>query len=164
MRVLIILFVTVFFSCKSSETATQTEAGSKSQSIAFSELNSGTNGGFNEKVNQVITDQNTYNEVWAAAFSKFANPQKPNRIDFEKNMVLLVAMGERTSGGYTIKIKSIDDIGENIKVTIKEEKPGTSCMTTSVMTYPYQIVELPKQTKKIMFDTVEKVVECSKDF
>jgi hypothetical protein len=158
MRIFLITLATIFFSCKTNQVVSTTSFEPKN--ITYIELNSGTNGDFPEKTNKIINNQNDYNEAWTAAFKRFFDKQKPARIDFETKMILLVTMGEKTSGGYTIKIDSITENEKTIVVTVLETSPGKNCMNTSVMTYPHQIVELKKSSKEIVFKTVEKTYNC----
>ena len=154
MRIFIIILATIFFSCKSNEATTKVE--SKPQTVIFSELSSGTNGGFSEKMSKIITSQNEFNEIWSTTFNRFSEAPKPPRIDLENKMIILVTMGIKNSGGHTIKISNVLENKSDITVTITETKPGTSCATTDVMTFPYQIVELKKIDKKAIFKTLEE--------
>ena len=158
MRLFLILLATTLFSCKTSQVVSTTSFEPKV--ISFVELNSGTNGDFPIKSNEVISNQSDYNKAWEAAFKRFFDKQKPARIDFENSMILLVTMGEKTSGGYKIKIDSIVENEKTIVVTVLETSPGKNCMTTSVMTYPHQIVELKKSTKEVVFKTIENTYNC----
>lgn len=171
MRILIFMFLIMLFSCKSTENTNKNaptndikEIIGKKISITSTELSTGTNSAFVTKTNQTILDKEEFKKVWDIAFANFMNKKSLPEIDFENKMVLLVAMGEHNSGGYTIKINKIEEFDENIVVTIGEKKPGKTCMTTSVMTYPYQIVSLKKSEKEVIFKTIEKVYECSKEF
>ena len=157
-HIFFILLIYTLFSCKSNQTISPVVA--ESQIIPFVELSAGLNGDFSEKKNTIITNQNEYNAVWTAAFSRFSGQPKPAKIDFENHLILLVAMGEKNSGGYSIKIDSIVENEKTIVVTILETSPGKSCTTTSMMTYPYQMVELKSSTKEVVFKTIEKSFDC----
>lgn len=160
MRFLLFITLSVLLSCKSTEVPTQNEY--KPISVIFSELNSGTNGDFPEKTSKVITDQGTYNGIWGQAFANFSNQQRPSKIDFENKMVVLVASGIQRSGGHTIKIKSVEESKNNITINVDVSKPGESCMTSSVITFPYQIIELKKSTKEVTFNIIDKIYQCEK--
>ena len=160
MRFLLFIAISLLVSCKTTEVPTQVET--KPVAVLFTELNSGTNGDFQEKINKVITDQNTYNEIWGKAFANFSNQQRPAKIDFENKMIILVASGMQRSGGHKIKVKSVEESKSSIIVNIENSKPGESCMTTSIITFPYQIIELKKSNKEVNFNSAEKVYECEK--
>ncbi|OFY88983.1 MAG: hypothetical protein A3K10_17795 [Bacteroidetes bacterium RIFCSPLOWO2_12_FULL_31_6] len=157
-HIFFLLLTTLLFSCKTNQTISTVVA--EPQIIPFVELSVGLNGDFSEKINKIITNQNEYNAAWNAAFSRFSDQPKPAKIDFENQLILLVTMGEKNSGGYSIKIDSIVENEKTIVVTILETSPGKSCITTSMMTYPYQMVELKNSTKEVIFKTIEKFYDC----
>lgn len=155
-----IFTITVLISCKSSKEIVKDEVKKKYSPVTFVELDSGTNSGFSEQGNQIIKSQNEYNTAWEKAYSNLFNKPKPKQVDFETSQLILVAMGEQNSGGHNLKISSAEENNSNIIITIHESKPGNSCITTSVMTYPYQIVSIKKSDKEIIFKTEVKVFDC----
>jgi len=160
MRYLLIIATITLFSCNTNKEIVK--EASAPEPLTFTKLNSGTNGDFPEKIYKVITDQNTYNEIWGKAFAKFTNQQRPANIDFETKMVVLVASGMQRSGGFSIKVNSVEETKSAIIVNVENSKPGESCMTTSVITFPYEIIELKKSTKMVTFKTDDKVYDCEK--
>ncbi|MBL4594663.1 MAG: protease complex subunit PrcB family protein [Flavobacteriales bacterium] len=160
MRVLLLSAILFLISCKSNEATTPVETAPKS--ISFNQLNAGTNGRFEANEYQVISNEQEFKKVWDLAFANFMDKEPFPSVSFETQLVLLVAMGERNSGGYNISIKSIDETKTNVVVTVEESKPGSTCITTTVMAYPYQIVTIDKSKKEVTFKKTEKVIECEK--
>jgi len=128
--------------------------------IVFTELNAGNNGGFPEKTQKTITSQNEFNGVWEAAFKNYLNKETAPIIDFKTKTIILVTFGEHNNGGAEIKIEKIIETNENVVVSILETKTGKGCVTTESIIYPYQIVEIEKPSKKIIFKTNLKVIDC----
>ena len=62
------------------------------------------------------------------------------------NFVIL-NMGEKTSGGYSIAVESVVEEADKIILTVKEITPADGAMTTSVMTYPFTIVKINSKKK-----------------
>ena len=168
-----ISILVVFASCKSTKetskevtnTTTTTEntntaAAPTFKEVIFSTLSEGNNGGFMGKQNVVITSQEKLEEVWNEAYSNYMKKPAVPLVSFESKMVLLVTMGEQNNGGFSIKVASITEHENNIIVIVEETIPGNSCMTTSVITFPYEIIEMPTTLKKIVFKNVEKVYSC----
>ena len=93
-------------------------------------------------------------------FGKY--PRKPPipMVDFETKQLLLVTMGEQANGGYTIKVSTIEKSIKGILVTIEDAKPGKACDNTSAITYPFQLIEMPKTEKEITFARVSKINTC----
>lgn len=157
-RIILILITTVLISCKSSE---QNSSVMESNApIVFNELNAGNNGGFPEKIQKIITSQDEFNSVWNTAFVNYSQKDDAPTIDFKTRTILLVTFGENNNGGAEIKVEKIIETNENVVVSILETKAGEGCMTTDMMVYPYQIVEIEKPTKKIIFKSNLKVIDC----
>lgn len=159
----IFIFISIFglLSCKSSQPTAEGESAKKS--FIPIELQSGNNGGFKEKSNQIISDQKEFSKIWDQAFVNYMNKESAPEVDFTKNIVLLIALGEKTSGGHTIKVNSIVESNENTIVNILETCPGKGCMTTESITYSYQIVQIEKPNKPIQFSTIEKIIDCDSE-
>jgi hypothetical protein len=171
MRFLIIITTLILFSCKSSEKPTAEESHFpkveskdpvKTDIIEFTILKEGTNSGFKTAENKVINSTEELSKVWGVLFQNYMEIATLPKVDFRAYSVILITMGEQTSGGYTINIKSILNSKSEEKVAVNESKPGASCMTTSVMTYPFQLIMLPKTAGKISFEREESIYECGK--
>jgi hypothetical protein len=157
---LIVLSVTLF-SCKTCQPTQKSRNESvKNPSVMFNELNSGNNGGFNEKTNKVITSQTELDALWEAAFVNYMLKEKAPVVDFKTQTVLLVALGEQNSGGSEIKVEQITETKEGLNVSVLNTKAGEGCVTSDVITYPYQIVQIEKAGKKISFSSTEKIIDC----
>lgn len=139
---------------------TKTDAAPTFKEVIFSTLSEGNNGGFMGKQNVVITSQEKLEEVWNEAYSNYMKKPAVPILNFEGKMVLLTTMGEQNNGGFSIKVASITEHENNVMVIVEENIPDNNCMTTSVITYPYEIVEMPKTIKKIVFKNVEKIYSC----
>ena len=60
--------------------------------------------------------------------------------DIKTSNFILVNMGEKPSGGYTIKVENIQELADKIIITIKEISP--SGMATTVMTKPCYVIKI----------------------
>ena len=167
MRLLAIVLITLLFSCKASEKEILTgvqEKGKalleKNNPIVFTEVKNGENSDFIKAENLIITSQKDMDLTWMKMFGKY--PKKPPipMIDFEIKQLLLVAMGEQANGGYSIKVTAIVKTAKGIVITIEDAKPGKSCNNTSAITYPFQLIEMPKTEKGITFARISKISAC----
>ncbi len=55
---------------------------------------------------------------------------------------ILIAMGEKSTGGYDISITDIQYDGSNITITVRETVPAPGSMVTEAITYPVCAVEI----------------------
>lgn len=152
----ILIFLTLF-SCRSTK---KTMEVNYPKNIEFLELTKSENSGFLTKKQQIITETNEYNEVWGELFSNYMKKPPIPTINFEAKMVILIAMGEKTNGGYSTRVKSITENEDEISILIEEKIPAKNCMTTSVMVYPSQLIEMPTTSKKIIFKVEETIYSC----
>jgi hypothetical protein len=59
------------------------------------------------------------------------------KIDFSKQMAVIVRLGARPTAGYSADITGIDYQADAVVVRYKETKPPAGSMTAQVITYPY---------------------------
>jgi len=121
----------------------------------FSELQSGLHADNDtQKQSKVIVNQEDYVKELSVYTSA-----SPESIGFSTGKVLLVDMGQRNTGGYSIKVTSVD-ISENYVVAhVNLMQPGQNCLVTDVLTNPYQFVFIPTQ-KEILITERITLEEC----
>lgn len=71
-------------------------------------------------------------------------------IDFSNQSILVVYLGERNTGGYSIDISNIYWNKNNLIVQTSETKPQKGEMVTMAITNPYCIVKIPKTSTVIL--------------
>ncbi len=89
------------------------------------------------KGSKVLTSQASYN----LELAKYSSAQAVV-LDFTKNKVLLIDMGPRNSGGYSISIVKVVYLTDHVVVYIDLMKPGFGCLTTLAITNPFQFVQV----------------------
>lgn len=162
MRSLVFLSVFIFLiSCKESKKITsKSNPTIVSTPVNYSVIKSGINGDFPTQKKLVITNEEEFKKAWANAFKNFLKKDTPPKIDFETKLIILVTMGEKSSGGYTINISDISENKNKVVVTVLNSIPEASCPTTSALTFPFEFIQLDKTTKEIVFKTIENTLKC----
>ncbi len=61
---------------------------------------------------------------------------------FGDHFILLVAMGEKPSGGYEVVIDEIATSGDDWVIDVRFAEPDPGSMVITVITYPYEIVKI----------------------
>ncbi len=154
MRFIFIFISILFFACSSSQ-VTVSEKQLTYKSVYVSQ-----DSGFEAHQTKTITNQNEFEEIWTQAMSRFHDKPEIPTIDFEKNQVLLIALGVKNNGGYKFQIDRIIENKNSIVVYYFENKPGANCVTTQAIVFPFELIEIPKNSKKTEFISTEKIVEC----
>jgi hypothetical protein len=66
-------------------------------------------------------------------------------------MVVLVYVGSKSSGGYSVDITGVQDSGSSIVISYKENKPGPDDVVFLAFTEPYHIIKTDKSSKTVVF-------------
>lgn len=62
--------------------------------------------------------------------------------DINTSNFIILNMGEKNSGGYSITVDKVEETADKIIVTVKENEPKSGGVATSVMSNPYTIVKI----------------------
>ncbi|MBL4669617.1 MAG: protease complex subunit PrcB family protein [Flavobacteriales bacterium] len=149
----------LLFSCK-----TQKENTTLKQRLTFEIVKTSDNSGYQNSENILINNQSELDSAWLKIFSNYLRKPPIPSYDFNTTQLALIAMGEKPNGAYKINVTSVVDFGEKTVVTIAETIPGKSCLTTSVISSPVQLIKFPKQTNEINFIRTQQIKECKNGF
>ncbi|MEO8090404.1 MAG: protease complex subunit PrcB family protein [Gemmatimonadales bacterium] len=94
--------------------------------------------GIGESRRLVIRDAN----AWARFWSELGVGEQPS-VDFNRDVVIAVAAGQRPAGGYEIAIDRVTQADGQLMVDVVERTPGPNCMTTASLTQPVDVVVVP---------------------
>ncbi len=81
-------------------------------------------------------------------------------VDFQREMVVVIALGSRPTGGYAVRLASLLMFQDSIVVRYEELRPGPTCMTTQALTYPYYVAAVPRGEGTARFERQVKSVVC----
>jgi len=121
----------------------------------FVVLDAGYYTGIGEPRQEVIDNNGDFSALW----NEHCGWQGPScgenlpAVDFEQFSVVAVFLGERLSGGYTIRVDSLLPGIQETVAKIVETRPGPHCVVTLAITRPYQIVRIPKPEGSVVFQS-----------
>jgi len=148
MRITAFILLAMLVSCTSTKSSKQ-----QIKNINFKELANETHGGFHTSKFLVIKEKqgtlDVYNQVNKIRKPSFDIP----KIDYKKQYLLALFMGEKSTGGYAISVEYIQESPNKITVFIKEQIPEG--MTTMAITSPFCFVLMDKSDKEIVFEKVK---------
>jgi len=105
--------------------------------IAFEVLKQDAYGGREQKSSVVISSQADL----ASLYKELGWSNVP-MVDFNKNNVVALFMGQKSTGGYSINVRKISVDGDTTTVYVKTTEPEG--MATMALTAPYTITIIPK--------------------
>ncbi len=89
--------------------------------------------------------------IWNLAPGIIADNPWLGKVDFSRQMVVLVNSGEKPTAGYSAKIKSISIQETKIVILYSETAPEKGAITAQVITSPYSIAVIPISSKPVEF-------------
>lgn len=143
-KLLLVPFVVVLFSCNSTKNSVVTE-NKKEQSNLYEILNESEYQGKDTKSFEIIKD----NAGLTKLYESVNDPQIP-KVDFTKSRIVALFLGQKNSGGYSIKVKDVTESNNIITVKIIESSPKPGENATMALTNPFTILKI-NSTKEIIF-------------
>ena len=75
--------------------------------------------------------------------------------------VILVALGERPTGGYSIFIDRVTELQDgSIEVLVRSVAPGPTCGVTAALTQPVDIARVPRRDGSVSFRELAETHNC----
>jgi hypothetical protein len=99
--------------------------------------------GIGEARRLVIRDANAWDQFW----SELGVGNRPS-VDFNHDVVVAVAAGQRPTGGYEILVDRVTQSDGQLTVEVLERTPGPNCITTASLTQPVDVVVVPAADAK----------------
>lgn len=137
-KVISVLAVFVLVSCGVQKT---------SDSKALYEiLTEQSDGGGNIRFFEILTEPNEIKMLENDPLLK----DKMKQADINNSNYVILNMGEKSTGGYSIGIDKVEETDKNIIITVKEVSPAPDAMAMQVITYPYTVVKIRSKKEIII--------------
>ena len=129
-KVVFIAFVLLMVGCSSTKVI--------DKGGLYSVLVSSEYGGGNFQFYEVFTEAKEFKMLLGDdELKKLVQPDDINTSNF-----ILLNMGEKTTGGYSIEVVNVEELSDKIIVTVKENSPKTGDNVTDAITNPYAVVKI----------------------
>jgi hypothetical protein len=99
-------------------------------------------GGYAAAAQEIHRDAASFAAAWKKANAHLAPIPAPPAVDFAKEMVALVALGQKTNGGWSVEIVGLRKTESGLRVLYAVRQPAPGAMTAAVMTNPWHAVVL----------------------
>ena len=83
---------------------------------------------------------------WAQLWRQHAGTRARPQIDFTKESIVAVFMGNRPNAGFSTAIVTATEGGGALIVRYTETRPPRGAISAQVITFPFHIVAIPKVT------------------
>lgn len=139
-KIPLVLLSLILVSCGAS-----TSTSSRANSL-YEVLTQQDNGGASIRFFEILSDEKEI--AMLQNDEKLKNKIKSN--DVQTSNFIVLNLGEKTSGGYSIGIESAVETEKNIIITIKETEPKSGSMVSQEITTPYSVVKINSKKEIII--------------
>jgi hypothetical protein len=130
------------------------------QSIPFWRHDQVGNSGIEKPMRTVITKQEDLVQVWERVYANQQVKPKLPYVDFSKEIVVVLALGMKPSGGYSIRTLEVMDAGSTIDITVGSSSPGNNCVVTASLTSPVELIRMNASKKSVKFVERTTTLDC----
>jgi hypothetical protein len=113
-----------------------------------------------DPLNLTIRSQSEWDGIWRRLTANQGPPTLPPGVNFERDMLLISAMGAKPTGGYTIRIERVIDSRFELEAHVVRTSPGPRCGTIAAVTHPVDIVTVPFSHKQVRWVMRDEVTDC----
>ena len=103
-------------------------------------------GGGNIKFFEILTEPNEIAMLQSDPLLK----DKMKQGDINNSNYVILNMGQKNTGGYSIDVEKVEETDSNIIVTVKENNPAPDAMLMQVITYPYTVIKVNSKKEIIV--------------
>lgn len=152
-KAIIAILITLILVACSSASGTDTSAETMDFVVLVQE-GAPVGGTFTEKQVKVISNQDSLNqqsEIYGVEYFT---------VDFSSSKVLIVDMGQRITGGYSVDVTSIEIHPGNVRANVVLTVPGAGCIVTEALTNPFMFVEVGTRQEILVSELLE-TTDCA---
>ena len=139
-KIIITALSFALFSCGASKLAVPENKG------LYEVLTQQTDGGGNIRFFEILSEPN---EIKMLQNDETLN-KKISVNDVQNSNFVILNMGEKSTGGYSIGIESVVETDKNIVIKVKETVPKEGAMVTQAITYPFCVVKINSKKEIII--------------
>jgi hypothetical protein len=124
-----------------------------SERVPFVTIDQGSRSGVRERKSLVIKTETDWKALWRSHVQSNVPAKELPRVDFEKEMIVAVFLGEKPSGGYSVEITRIEENPDQRQTNVfwRESKPPPGSMVIQALTQPYHVVRLKTVSYPVVF-------------
>jgi PrcB C-terminal len=112
--------------------------------IPFQTVAKGSRSGMRETSQIVIRSQAEWDALWKRHVSIETNPPPPPVIDFNKQIVIGVFLGEKPTGGYDVEIIRAEQTDGALVIHYREKNPAPGGIVIQALTQPFHIIRVAR--------------------
>jgi len=113
--------------------------------IPFRTLARGYQSGVSDAGVVVARDEDAWRALWRRHAATVLPRPEPPAVDFEREMVVGVTLGTRSTGGFGVEVARVVAAEDGLFVEATERAPAPGAMVPQVITQPFHMVAVPRR-------------------
>ena len=115
--------------------------------------------GYRDSARVAIRDSSAWRRAWAQIHAN-GSAQPVPAVDFSREMVVLVALGTRATGGFSIFVDSARAGAGRVEVLVRRVAPGPACGVTAALSEPVDLARIPAASEPVTFRERAEISDC----
>lgn len=107
--------------------------------------------GIREPMQLVVTNASQWSEFWQKHSVQKNSAEEPPVVDFEKETVIFVALGQQRTGGHAIEITDVKRGDAQVEVLVRTRKPMPGGIQLQAISAPFHAVAVSKISGEVKF-------------
>ncbi|WP_135227583.1 protease complex subunit PrcB family protein [Deinococcus fonticola] len=107
----------------------------------FTEVARGANARVDDPTVRIATTTAELGEIYRLAYGNQSSPPTPTPLNNETAVAVFI--GQRTTGGYGVRVERVVASGGTLNVTVAIQAPQAGMITTQALTSPWVLVKVP---------------------
>jgi hypothetical protein len=120
--------------------------------VAFTTVHQTQFSGIRTRRGEVISRGDVWRQTWEEINATLSPKPALPTVDFERNILLLAALGETGDACKRVAIESVEHRGGALRVSAKETRPPASCVCPPVTVQPVHVVSIPRAATGASFE------------
>ena len=110
--------------------------------VTFQSVGKGYRSGVRAPLQIVARNQDEWTALWRQHVSSDSGSRPPPAVDFDKEVVVALFLGDKPTGGYDVQISRAEQSSEALTIYYREKNPSPGSMVTQALTQPFHIVRI----------------------
>lgn len=123
----------------------------KGEAVSIRTIDKHLTSGFQEPLEKFVATEKDWIELW----NQRQEPKAPKRqhpaVDFDKDVVVVAALGPKPGTGYTVEITRIVKTKDEIQIYVRKTAPDPAALKTGQPTSPFVLIRMVKPDRFVRF-------------
>lgn len=120
-------------------------------SLAFRVIDENSQSGFQTGMEKFISSEKDWVAIWQERQGNVKTKVPHPRIDFDRHVVVVAAMGMKKTTGYSIEITRVVKTKDDIRIFLRKTVPAEDTFPAVRVTSPFVIARMEKPDRPVVF-------------